>query len=116
MKKLLLLYLMFVLVGCVGTRAAYKEAEGLYETAYVITEHYSVVLEQAAQLAPSLSEARRTQLREVRDRATPIVLRLQPLAESWQTARSAENAAALEAAITDAAAQVAALAKAVKGE
>lgn len=101
MKKFLLVAMLLV-AGCAGTKAAYKEADSVYETAYVVTEHYSYVLEQANALQTQLSDEQRAKLREVRDRVNPLVLRLPDLAAAWQAARTAENQEALEAALAQA--------------
>lgn len=113
MRKFLFLALL-MLGACAGTKAAYREATGLYEQAYVVTEHYSVLLEQANTLAPALTEEERTKLRGVRDRVNPIVLQLQPLATAWQTTRSATDQASLEAALAQASVAVADFVAAVK--
>lgn len=113
MKKFLVLAILLV-VGCAGTREAYKEADSAYETAYVVTEHYSYVLEQAAALQATLTDEQRNKLREVRDRVNPVVLRLPEAAAAWQAVKTAETQEALEAALEAAAVAVAEFTRAVK--
>jgi hypothetical protein len=61
--------------GCVGTRAAYKAADGDPEKiAYVATEHYSVLLNKAANAkeAGRLTGSVLVRVQAVERKATPI--------------------------------------------
>jgi Xaa-Pro aminopeptidase len=121
MKMSFLLLCALALGACAGVKTAYRTAamdeNALYATAYVLTEHYSIVLEQAAIYIDrnTLQEAQIAKLREVRDRVTPIVLAMHPLAEAYKKVKTPESTAALEEAIAAASVAIAEFITAVRG-
>lgn len=87
--------------GCQGTRQAYQSAETLDAYAYVVAEHYAAVLAEAADLAehPATSASIRQKLQDADNKASPLVLSLRPLAESYRDTRSAETEVELQVAL-----------------
>ncbi len=114
MRKFLVLAVL-LLAGCAGTTAAYREADSLYETAYVLVEHYSIVVERANRVQMRLPKEQQDALREVRDKANAVVLQIPNLAAKYQEARTAENQAALEAAVAEASVALAELTRTLRG-
>ena len=116
MKLLATILMGLALIGCAGTKSAYKEATDPYEKAYVILQHYSLMLEQAALMVQNknVSEAQANALRIVRDQATPVMLQLRPLAEAWKAAQTPENTQALERSLASANAALARFINAMK--
>ena len=111
---LLLTFLM--LSSCAGTRSAYKAADGLSETAYVVGEHYYALVREANDLDAQgqLSSYQLRNIQDVaRDTRTPIVAMLNA-ASAYELARSAETEEELSAALTSAAIAVSRLVNAIK--
>lgn len=106
----------FALAACAGTKAAYQAADTLDEQAYVTAELYTAWREEARDMiaAGSLTEAQATSLRSADARATPLVLKLAPLAQSVRAARTATNEAALQVALSDAVVAISSFVDAVK--
>ena len=102
--------------GCTGTRAAYSAATTLEQRAYVVTEHFSAVVKQAADLkdAGVLKGQALSQAREIESVAQPIVLSLGDLVAKYKAAMSAESEVALEMALDDAVMVLADLVRVVK--
>lgn len=99
-----------------GTRAAYTEAKGLDEQAYVLAEHYASLVEQAAVLkakptTPAIAVARMQQADQV---AKPLVLRLRPLRNAYVAAKNATTEAELQLALSQAVLAIADLVRAVQ--
>lgn len=109
-----------LVVGCVGTGAAYKAAaassEAAAETAYVVAEQYSAILDQAAALAvnPATPASAKAAIKRAELAATPLVLSLHGLRDSYLAVKSADNAAALQKAVNDAVMKVADVLRAIK--
>lgn len=113
-----------LMAGCVGTRGAYKAAETLDEYAYVLTEHYAIVVKQAADLKDrSTTPAAVVQvLRAADSAAKPIFLgstdpprpSLRALAESFASVRDATTEKELQEAVDQAVLKLADLTRAVK--
>lgn len=112
--------------GCAGTRNAYKAADSVDEYAYVLTEHYSALVKQAADLAaiPTTPQAVREALKRadaaahlvvVGDaRAVPRVAGLAELAANYKQIRTAENQLALQKAVDAAVIKVADLVRVLR--
>jgi hydroxymethylpyrimidine pyrophosphatase-like HAD family hydrolase len=102
--------------GCASTRAAYNAAETLEERAYVVTEHYTAVITQAADLKNRgvLKGAALAQVREIETVARPVVLSLGDLVANYKAAKSAESEVALQRALDEAVLVLADLVRAVK--
>lgn len=106
--------------GCAGTREAYKaaanSADPAAETAYVMAEQYSASLDQASVLAtnPATPRSAVQAIKTAELAATPLVLSLHGLRDSYLAVKSAENAAALQTAVNDAVLKVGALLRAIK--
>lgn len=112
--------------GCVGTQAAYKAADGLSDTAYVATEHYSAVLKEAADIKESgrapASAVTTMQRADTAVKpfivgnptAVPPVPSLKTLADRYDAVKSAENQQQLQEAVTNAVRELAGFIKAVK--
>lgn len=107
----------FAAAGCAGTKAAYSAAETLQERAFVVSEHYSALVKQAADLKDQgiLKGAALAQAREIESVAQPVVLSLSDLVAKYNAAKTAENEVALQAALNDAVLAVANLIRIVKG-
>lgn len=102
--------------GCAGTKSAYNAADTLEERAFVVTEHYSAVVKQAADLkdAGVLKGAALTKAREIESVAQPVVLSLGGLVAKYNAAKSAETEVALQKALDEAVLAIADLVRVVK--
>lgn len=93
------------LSGCAGTRAAYSAAEGLEENAKVVGEHYYALVREANDLKDS-GELSGSTLRTAQDLVRygrPLLIELAGAARAYEAVRSADNAQALERALSNAA-------------
>lgn len=99
-----------------GTRAAYTEAKGLDEQAYVLTEHYASLLEQAVVLKakPSTPAIAVAKLQEADRIAKPLVLRLKPLSDTYKAVKNAQTEAELQLAVNQAVLAIADFVRAVQ--
>lgn len=112
--------------GCQGTKAAYQEAQGLDEYAYVITEHYASLVKEAADLKAKPTTPRSAVVAMQRadaaahvivvgdPTASPAVPGLAQLVANYQQIRDAKTEAELQAAVNAAILKVADLVRAVK--
>lgn len=93
-----------VMAGCSGTAAAYKEAKDPAEYAYVLSEHYASLVDQAATLKErgSLPPGIVAALRQADDAAKPVIMKLRGLRATYVDASSAQTQAELQAAIDEA--------------
>jgi hypothetical protein len=92
------------LSGCAGTRAAYEAADGLPETALVVSEHYYALLREVNDLADAgAGESFVGRAQSFERQGTPIVLSLRNAAAAYAAIQSAENAEALQDALSEAA-------------
>lgn len=95
---------MLSLTGCPGTMAAYRAADTPDEYAFVLVKHYEVLVTQAAdakeRVGTSPSAIRAMQLAD--NKAGPVIERLRSLRDAYLAVKSADNEAALQAAINDA--------------
>ncbi len=113
---LALLLASLAISGCSGTAAAYRAADGLAETAYVVGEHYFALvrgvnaLDEEGRLSPS--ELRR--LQEVALKTRPIVVSMLNAADAYNNVRSYENEAELSNALAAAAIAISDLIDAIK--
>jgi hypothetical protein len=109
-------------VGCANTKAAYQEAQSLDEYAYVVTEHYSALVKQAADIAsrpgtpPAAIDALKKADKAVHDIVigTPTTPGLRQLAATYTNVKNAETQEALQSAVNDAVLQLANLLRAIK--
>lgn len=112
------------LPGCAGTSAAYKSAQSLPDTAYVVTEHYAAVVHEAADLAalPGTPDAVKAEMKRLDAIAKPLVLGnpatgapgLGDLAQRYADVKNAQTEAELQSAINRAVEALAQLVNAVK--
>jgi hypothetical protein len=112
------------LSGCAGTKSAYQAAQSLPDTAYVVAEHYAAVVHEAANIAalPGTPAEVKDALKKADAAVKPVILGnpttglpgLRTLAERYQAVRTAENEAALQAALNDAVRELANFINAVK--
>jgi hypothetical protein len=113
------------LAGCTGTRDAYRSAgKDPAKVAFVVAEHYSAVVKEAADLKNSgaLTGSALEAVRKADDAVRPVVLGdpvthrpgLRALARAYEDVKSAKNAADLEAAIDEAVAKLTDLINALK--
>ncbi len=102
--------------GCSGTRAAYSAADGLSETAYVLGEHYYVLVREANALADSrqLSYEGLIKIQELALETRPTIVTMLNTARAYELVESAETELELSAAITSAALAVSQLIDAIK--
>lgn len=109
-------FLSLTLIGCAGTRAAYKEAESPSEYAFVITSHYASLVNEAADLkeSGSLVGSELAAVQAADKVAFPLVLKLEGLAKNFEAAQTAENREALQAAVNEAIAAVAGFIRALR--
>jgi hypothetical protein len=105
MSSFLVLLTLPFLSGCPGTLSAYRAAESLDDTAFVVAEHYAALVKEGNALRESgaLTGSALTRAQDLEARARPIVLRLQQVSSAYEAVKSAENEAALSMAIDEAA-------------
>jgi hypothetical protein len=105
-----------LVVGCAGTKAAYKAADSLPDQAFVVAEHYSALVKEAADLAQNAAtpDQVKSTLKAADNVARPLVLGLKPLADAYQATRTAQTEAELQAALNNAVVAVAGFIRAVK--
>lgn len=105
------------LSGCAGTRQAYKAAEGVEQTAQVVAEHYYALVHQANELKQSgkLAGEDLVVAQSIVSKTSSVVIKMSHAAKAYEAVRSADNEAALEQAIADAAVAISALIDAIKG-
>ena len=92
--------------GCAGTRAAYKQAEGLVETSKVVGEHYYVLVREANALAEEGTLVGRPlqQAQAIVRSTRPLIVDvLAPASDNYERVKSAANQAELERALSEAA-------------
>jgi hypothetical protein len=108
---------MIALSGCMHTRDAYRSAETPDEYAYVLAEHYSVLVREAADLAarPSTPDSAVRAMQRADMVARPAVLQLRHLRDAYLDVRTAETEAELQEAINRAVLLIAELVRAVRG-
>jgi hypothetical protein len=108
---------LFGLGGCTGTRDAYQQAEGLDETAKVVAEHYTALLQEANNQKDSGALAgqalERTQ--ELVRTIDPLVKAMDAAAQAFEAADNAQTEQELSAAIDRAVIEVAKLVDLLKG-
>lgn len=112
-----LLLLSLLVVGCPGTRAAYKAADSHPDLlAFVVAEHYSALVHEAANLkdagAPADAVAK---MQAADDTARPLVFQLKPLTDAYVAVASAENREVLEKALGEATVAVSNFINVVRG-
>lgn len=110
--------------GCASTQAAYEYADSVPETAYVVAEHYSAVLKEAADLAqlPGTPADVKEALKAADREAKQLILgdpvtglpSLRELAANYKTVRDAKTEMELQAALDRAVLSLARFITAVK--
>lgn len=92
------------LSGCASTKAAYKEAQSPDEYAYVVAEHYNILVNEAADLAeqPGTPANVKAALKAADAKAKPLVLALRGLAANYAAVKTAESQQALQLALNQA--------------
>lgn len=110
--------------GCANTKAAYKEASGITETAYVVAEHYAALVNQAANLAqlPTTAPEAKEAMKAADNAVRPLILgdparglpSLQTLVDRYDRVRTAQTQTELQNAINAAVLELANLINAVK--
>jgi len=105
-----------MLAGCTGTRAAYKAADGLDETAKVVSEHYYALVHEANVLKDSgqLAGQELDTAQALVATTAPVILDLASAAQTFETLQTAETEAELQKAINDAAIAVSRLVDLIK--
>lgn len=111
-----------VLPGCVGTSAAYRAAQSLPDTAYVVTEHFAAVVHEAADLteSPTTPPEVKAALKAAVAAAAPFILGdgthagVRTLAQRYAAVKNAANAEELQRAVDAAVLELAKLINAVK--
>lgn len=102
--------------GCASTAQAYKAADGLDETAYVMNQHFLALVREANTLAQS-GQLAGTDLAKAQDivkAARPVLAELSALAQAYTAAQNAETEEALTQAIAAAATQLSSLVNAIR--
>lgn len=116
-SPILTFLMLLALAGCAGTRAAYDAASTPQQKAYVIAEHYSALVKQAADLkdAGTLTGVALEKVQAADRAAKPLVVELTKATEAYQGARNAQNEAELQAALNKAVIAVNSLINALRG-
>jgi len=105
-----------MLGSCTGTRAAYKAADGLDETAKVVGEHYYALVREANVLKDSgqLSGQELDTAQALVATTAPVILEMASAAQTFEALQTAETEAELQKAINDAAIAVSKLLDIIK--
>lgn len=106
-----------MLSSCAGTRAAYKAAEGIEETAMVVGEHYYALVREGNRLKREglLAGTYLANTQDLVRTTRPVVLELANMAQAYALVKSADNEAALERALANAAIAVSKLVDLIEG-
>jgi len=93
-----------LMTGCTGTQAAYKEAQGVDEQAYVAVEHYASLLREANELKGKATTPGQAivAMQTAAAKAQPVVMRVKDLRDAYAKVRNAENEAQLQEAVDEA--------------
>jgi len=114
---LLLILAATVLGACSGMRMAYEAAETLEETAYVVTEHYYVILREANRLADEGAPQEWINRIVAKERqVTPAILRLRAQVDAYNAVRNAETEQELSDALSEAVVLVSEFIDVVRGQ
>ncbi len=102
--------------GCAGTAAAYRAAEGLPETVYVVGEHYFAEVQAINDLAESgkITPDEVISLDRVSQDTRPSIVAMVSAGEAYDNVKSAENEAELSATLAVAAVALAKMVDAIK--
>jgi hypothetical protein len=119
-RAAVLLSAVLLTTGCMGTRAAYKEARvsgSLSDYAYVIQKHYDALGKEAVRLKQNgtLNGSALTKVQQIDSRAAPAVLKLGPLAEAYESVKDAKTQKELQEAVDKAVIEVAAFSREIIG-
>lgn len=108
--------MMGYVTGCTHTREAYASAHSLDEYAYVLAEHYSSLVKQAADLKekPTTPRSAVQAMRQADDVARPAIAKLKVLRDTFVQVRDAQTEADLQNAVDDAVKVIAELVRAVR--
>lgn len=112
------------MTGCAGTRDAYRASESVSDTAYIVAEHYSAVVKEAANIAqnPATPPEVKAALKAADAAARPLIVGnsatgapgVRQLAERYSAVKSAATEAELQRAVDAAVLELAKLINAVK--
>lgn len=104
------------LSGCVGTKAAYKAAEGVEQQAYVALEHYDALLKEGVKLKenPNVPREVVTSIQSADAKLFPVIQRVKAARDLYVAARTAPNEAELQRVVNDAVLLLADLIDAIK--
>ena len=113
---LALILAVLMLSGCAGTRAAYKAADGLSETAYVVGEHYYALVRETNDLDDKgqLSSRELRNIQNIARETRPTIVSMLNAASAYDGVKSAQNETELSAALATAALAVSRLVDAIK--
>ena len=105
-----------MLAGCTGTRAAYKAADGLDETAKVVSEHYYALVREANVLKDSgaLAGQELDTAQALVAVTAPAITDLATAAQAFEAVQNAQTEGDLQRAINDAAIAVSKLVDVIK--
>lgn len=110
-------FLALVLIsGCAGTKSAYRAAEGVDQTAKVVSEHYYALVREANELRRN-GVLRGTSLQnaqQVVSETRPVILQMADVARRYDLVRNAQTQAELERAVNEAAIAVSRLVDIIK--
>lgn len=100
-----------MLSGCAGTTAAYRAADGLEETAYVMNQHFLGLVREGNELrrTGALAGSALTTAQNLVETGRPILRTLSEAAQAYKAVKSAANQDELTVAIANAAVQLSAL-------
>ncbi len=106
----------FGISACQGTKAAYKAAGSPSETAFVVTEHYASIVQQAAALSrePGLPRGALERMQAADRVARPAIEALRPAAAAYEASKSETDRALLAEKVNEAVVKLADLVRAVK--
>jgi len=116
MSVLALILAALMLSGCAGTRAAYKAADGLEETAFVMNQHFLALVSEANDLtdAGELSGSALVNTQGIVRDSYPLLRMLSDSAKAYESVRNAETEQALTQAIAAAAVELSNLLNAIR--
>lgn len=105
-----------MLSGCAGTTAAYKAADGLEETAWVMNQHFLALVREGNDLKRQgvLAGSALATAQNLVETGRPLLRELSKAAQTYEAVRSADNQDELTAAIAAAAVQLSKLVNAIR--
>lgn len=105
MRNLIVVLMLSLMCACAGTKHAYQAADGIEETAKVMSEHFFALVREANALAESgeLAGSDLARAQNGVSRTRPVVRSLAEASQAYEAVQNSDTEAELNRAINDAA-------------